>query len=74
MNINLQATDRHSGTKMELAGKEMFMLFPTPLFTGKLIDLSACDRIEKTLRDMQKLGTGMASQAKAAAYMTQDQA
>jgi uncharacterized protein (TIGR02466 family) len=57
---------------MELGAKEMFMLFPTPLFTGKLLDLSACDRIEKNLRDMQKLGAGMASQAKAAAYMTPD--
>ncbi len=57
---------------MELGAKEMFMLFPTPLFTGKLLDLSACDRIEKNLRDMQKLGAGIASQAKAAAYMTPD--
>ena len=57
---------------MELGSKEMFMLFPTPLFTGKLLDISACDRIEKTLRDMQKLGAGTASQAKAAAYMTPD--
>ena len=32
---------------MELGSKEMFMLFPTPLFTGKLLDLSACDRAEK---------------------------
>jgi len=57
---------------MELTSKEMFMLFPTPLFTGKLIDIGACDRIEKSLRDMQKLGTGMASAAKVAAYMTPD--
>jgi len=55
-----------------LNGKEMFMLFPTPLFTGKLVDISACDRIEKTLRDMQKLCAGATSKADAAAYMTPD--
>jgi uncharacterized protein (TIGR02466 family) len=53
---------------MDLAAKGMFMLFPTPLFTGKLSDLSACDRIEAKLRAMQKA----AGNAGAPAYMTPD--
>ena len=37
-----------SATKpAELTAKQMFMLFPTPMFTGKLPDVGLCDRIEK---------------------------
>jgi uncharacterized protein (TIGR02466 family) len=43
---------------MELVEKQAIMLFPTPLFAGKISDISACDRIEKKLREMQKLGQG----------------
>src|SRR5262245_19694834 len=57
----------------ELAAKEVFMLFPTPMFTGKLRDLTLCDRIEKTLRDMQKAGKGSsAPEGAILAYMTPD--
>ena len=31
----------------ELSARQVLMLFPTPMFTGKLIDLSLCDRLEK---------------------------
>jgi hypothetical protein len=44
--------------KMGLVAKEMFMLFPTGFFTGKLPDVALCDRVEKKLRDMQKSGQG----------------
>jgi uncharacterized protein (TIGR02466 family) len=53
---------------MELVAKEMFMLFPTPLFTGKLSDISVCDRIEARLREIQKA----AGKTGAPAYMTPD--
>jgi uncharacterized protein (TIGR02466 family) len=43
---------------MELTGRQMRMLFPTALFSGKLSDLTACDRIEQKLREMQKAGEG----------------
>jgi uncharacterized protein (TIGR02466 family) len=53
---------------MDLIAKQMFMLFPTPLFTGKLSDISACDRIETKLREIQKA----AGKSGASAYMTPD--
>lgn len=57
----------------ELTAKQMFMLFPTPMFTGKLPDIGLCDRIEKKLRELQKTGRGFASPAGAIlAYMTPD--
>jgi uncharacterized protein (TIGR02466 family) len=57
----------------ELTAKQMFMLFPTPMFTGKLPDLGACDRIEKKLRELQKSGKGRLSPDGAIlAYMTPD--
>ena len=58
----------------ELLDKQMFRLFPTPLFTGKLADLSLCERIEKVLRDLQRAGRGSAapSSARMRAYMTPD--
>lgn len=43
---------------MALLEREMHMLFPTALFTGKVPDMSLCDRAEKKLREMQKLGDG----------------
>ena len=42
----------------ELTAKQMFMLFPSPMFTGKLADISMCERIEKKLRELQKSGKG----------------
>jgi uncharacterized protein (TIGR02466 family) len=51
----------------------MFMLFPTPMFTGKLPDIGLCDRIEKKLRELRKSGKGMSSPEGAVlAYMTPD--
>jgi len=43
---------------MELIDKQAMMLFPVPLFGGKISDITACDRIEKKLREMQKLDQG----------------
>ena len=39
---------------MALLGRDMFMLFPTGLFTGMVPDITMCDRIEKKLREMQR--------------------
>ena len=57
---------------MELIEKQVSMLFPTPIFTGKLSDLTVCDRIEKKLREMQKLGQGVAHQFGKFAFLTHD--
>ena len=57
----------------ELTAKQMFMLFPTPMFTGKLSDISVCDRVEKKLRELQRSGKGRSSPDGAIlAYMTPD--
>ena len=62
-----------ASTKAELTAKQMFMLFPTPMFTGKLPDIGLCDRIEKKLRELRKSGKGMSSPEGAVlAYMTPD--
>jgi uncharacterized protein (TIGR02466 family) len=59
--------------RAELTAKQVFMLFPTPLFTGKLPDISLCDRIETKLRELQKSGKGRSSREGAIlAYMTPD--
>lgn len=58
---------------VELTAKQMFMLFPTPMFTGMLPDISACDRIERKLREIQRSGKGYPSPGgKILAYMTPD--
>jgi len=57
---------------VELAAKQMFMLFPTPMFTGKLPDIGMCDRIEKKLRELQRSGRGYPSAGPVLAYMTPD--
>jgi uncharacterized protein (TIGR02466 family) len=43
---------------MQLVDKNLVLLFPTPLFAGKISDITACDRIEEKLREMQRLGQG----------------
>lgn len=58
--------------KLELAQKEMFMLFPTVLFTGAVSDVGACDRIEVKLRDMQKSNQGGTAKSGQYAFMTRD--
>jgi uncharacterized protein (TIGR02466 family) len=57
----------------ELTAKQMFMLFPTPMFTGKLGDLGICDRIEQKVRELQRSGKGRSSsEGQILAYMTPD--
>ena len=50
-----------AATATELTEKRMFMLFPTPMFMGKLPDMSVCDRVEKKVRELQKSGKGRSS-------------
>lgn len=57
---------------MALVAREMFMLFPTGFFTGKLPDLALCDRVEKALRDMQKAGDGQVAKTYLRSFMTPD--
>ncbi len=56
----------------ELAGRDMFMLFPTGLFTGMVPDVTMCDRIEKKLREMQKAGDGVTAKTYLRSFMTSD--
>jgi uncharacterized protein (TIGR02466 family) len=56
----------------ELTGKQLFRIFPTPMFTGLLPDIAMCDRIEKKLRELQKSGSGFPSPGAVLAYMTPD--
>jgi uncharacterized protein (TIGR02466 family) len=57
----------------ELSARQMFMLFPTPMFTGKLYDLSLCDRVEKFVRGLRASGVGRSSPKGASpSYMTPD--
>jgi uncharacterized protein (TIGR02466 family) len=58
---------------IELTAKQVFRLFPTPLFTGMLSDVTVCDRVEKVLRDLQRAGNGsFAAKDSMRAYMTPD--
>jgi uncharacterized protein (TIGR02466 family) len=43
---------------MELKERELTQLFPSCLFTGKVSDLSICDRLETALRAMKAAGDG----------------
>jgi uncharacterized protein (TIGR02466 family) len=56
----------------ELTAKQLFMIFPTPMFTGMLPDITVCDRVEKKLRELQKSGKGYPSPGAVLAYMTPD--
>lgn len=57
----------------ELTARQVVMLFPTPMFTGKLPDVAICDRVEKKLRELQKSGQGTFSPEGAVlAYMSPD--
>ena len=56
-----------------LTDKRVLTLFPTPMFTGMLPDLSLCDRIEKAVRELQKSGNGKSSPpGTSPVYMTTD--
>lgn len=60
-------------TPPELVSKQLFMLFPTPMFTGMLPDISVCDRVEKVVRQLHRSGQGRSSpQSAGRAYMTPD--
>jgi uncharacterized protein (TIGR02466 family) len=60
-------------TAKELTAKQMYMLFPTPMFTGKLPDIGLCDRIEKKLQQLRAAGKGTFSPEGAIlAYMSPD--
>jgi uncharacterized protein (TIGR02466 family) len=57
----------------ELTAKEIFMLFPTPMFTGRLPDIGLCDRIERKLQSMRRAGEGSFSrEGVMLAYMSPD--
>lgn len=57
----------------ELTVKQIFMLFPTPMFTGKLADIGLCDRIEKEAQHMRRAGRGSFSpKGRPLAYMSRD--
>jgi uncharacterized protein (TIGR02466 family) len=63
----------HKTNAKELTAKQMYMLFPTPMFTGKLADISLCDRIEKKLQQLRTAGKGTFSPEGAIlAYMSPD--
>lgn len=57
---------------MGLQSKEMVMLFPSGLFTGKLPDITVCDRVEKKLREMQQAGQGTTANTYLRSFMTED--
>jgi uncharacterized protein (TIGR02466 family) len=57
---------------MELLERQMIILFPTPIFAGKLSDVTVCDRVEKKLREMQKIGDGIRHDFGKYAFLTQD--
>lgn len=58
---------------VQLTAKQMFMLFPAPMFMGKVSDLSLCDRVERKLRELQKAGIGRSSpEGMILAYMSPD--
>jgi uncharacterized protein (TIGR02466 family) len=60
-------------TPAELTKRQLFLLFPTPMFTGMLPDISLCDRVEKKIREMRQAGLGRSSpKGTSPAYMTAD--
>jgi uncharacterized protein (TIGR02466 family) len=57
----------------ELTAKQVFMLFPTPMFTGKVPDVSLCDRVEAALQQLRTSGQGKSTREGAVfAYMSPD--
>jgi uncharacterized protein (TIGR02466 family) len=57
---------------MELIDKQINPLFATPIFSGKMSDVTACDRVEKKLREMEKLGQGIPHKYGKVAFLTAD--
>jgi uncharacterized protein (TIGR02466 family) len=72
--LDITSTARPETKATELLEKQLFRLFPTPMFSGKLSDITLCDRVEKALRELQRSGQGSAapSSARLRAYMTPD--
>jgi uncharacterized protein (TIGR02466 family) len=59
-------------TTMELIEKHMISLFPTPIFMGKLPDITVCDRIEKKILEMERLQQGRPHNFGKLAFLTED--
>lgn len=57
---------------MGLLAREMFMLFPTGFFSGRLPDITLCDRIEKKLKELEAAGDGFVSKTYLRNFMTRD--
>jgi uncharacterized protein (TIGR02466 family) len=57
----------------ELIEKKVSMLFPTPMFMGRLPDITLCERIENEIRGMRAHGEGRSAPKRASpAFMTAD--
>jgi hypothetical protein len=57
----------------ELTEKKVLMLFPTPMFVGKLPDITLCERNENEIREMRTQGKGQSAPKRASpAFMTAD--
>jgi uncharacterized protein (TIGR02466 family) len=54
---------------MELQERQLIQLFPSCLFTGRVPDLSLCDRVEAVVRTMQKEAQGAKDET---FFMTRD--
>jgi uncharacterized protein (TIGR02466 family) len=54
---------------MELYERQVIQLFPSCLFTGRVSDLTLCDRVETVLRKMQKEAEGARDET---FFMTRD--
>lgn len=62
-----------SASAAELIEKQVFMLFPTPMFTGRLPDITLCDRVERYIRKIRGSGEGRSAPKGASpAYVTPD--
>lgn len=57
---------------MGLIDKQVQTLFATPIFAGKLSDITLCDRVEKKLREMQKSAQGVQHNFADYAFLTSD--
>src|SRR5579859_5335315 len=58
--------------QMALIGRQTALLFPTPVFAGMIPDIAVCDRIEKKLREMQKLEQGAPHKFGKSLFFTHD--
>lgn len=72
--LDIPSTAKPETKPVDLVDKQLFRLFPTPLFTGMISDVTICDRIEKKLRDLQRSDHAHAthSAVRQRVYMTRD--